>query len=269
MNLIEYVETVEVATDNTSKLRFYFSEYPNLRDKNVINIYTYRVYKVSKSPMGKTLVNNAVFYNSFLVLSSKNNEVINRIPLYRITGETYYTMDLIINRFIDWPKSYVEISNTDSLSASETFLFTIYCSDMQKKIPKISGLNIEILEVKTTPTTITKFMFPDNDNLKNKIIHRIEFVTTALTTKTPSNGIIVSGTVKEKSYLTISSKGDEILKRIPLRDFDPYDYFGFKFLFSLIPDLPKCYVECADTTDLVEDEIYMFHLFFWDKIIRR
>ncbi|MBA7514352.1 hypothetical protein ES705_06380 [subsurface metagenome] len=268
MNLIECVETVEVPTDNTSKLRFYFSEYPNIRDKNVINIYTYRVLKVSKSPMGKALVNNTVFYNSFLVLSSKNNEVINRIPLYRITGETYYTMNLIINHVIDWPKSYVEISNNSSLSASETFLFSIYCSDIPKKIPKISGLNVEILEVKTTPTTITKFMFPDNDNLRNKIIHRIEHVT-LVAPKTPSDGTIVNGTVKEKSYLTVSSKGDEILKRIPLRDFDPYNYFGFEFVFSFIPDLPKCYVECVDTTDLVEDQVYMFYLFFYDKIIRR
>lgn len=267
MNLIQYVETVEVPTDNTSKLRFYFNEYPNLRNKNVINIYTYMSHNVSHSPLGKPLVNSTVFNNSFLVLSINNNESINRFPLYQFTG-FIYTIPLLINSVIDWSKSYIEISSTASLSASETFLFTIYCSDIPTKVPVGYGLNIEILEVKTTPATITKFMLPDNENLADKIIHSIEYVGESIT-NTPSGGSVVSQTVKKKSYLTISSKGNEIIKKVPLYDLDPYFFKGIKFVFSFIPDLPKCYIECVDITDLIEDNVYMLYLFFWEKMRRR
>jgi len=268
MKLIDYVETVEVPTDSASKLRFYFGEQPTLRDKRIINIYTYLVANVSKAPSGKALANDAVINRSFLVLVSKNSEVINRLPLYQLTGKVYYTRPLVIDRTVEWPKSYIELSAKDA-TATETFLFNFYCADkVPKRIPSGSGLNVEIVEVKTTPATIQKFMLPDHENLRGKTIHSIEYIN-SLVGAGPSGSTVVNATSKIKSYLTMISGGNDIIRKLPIYDLDPSNYNGLRFPFSFNPDLPKCYVECVDTANLVADQVYIFYFYYWDKVIRR
>ncbi len=269
MKLIDYIESVELKTDDTNKLRFYFGEQPTLRGRRVM----YALHYNSPSfltPTGRSSLGTVV-NESFLVLVSKNREAINRYPLRYLDGSSLgllRTTPIEINRIIDWSKSYIELPDNTNLAADESFYFTFLCADRYVDPPQGVGLNIEVIEVKTNPITVTKFAFPDHENLRNKRIAKIEFLwDTTNIQLAPSGADTVNGTVRNKSVLTMVEKGNEVIRKIPLEIIECAFMYGKNINLDLVPDLSKCYVEISNTTGLVADEAYVFLLYYYDKTI--
>ncbi len=268
MNLIQYIETIEVLVDSASKTRFYLGEQPTLRNKNIVYCLQNST-SVSKSPSGRSLVNGTVMFKAFLVLVSKGKEVINKYPLNYLINSHHFPSPLEINRVIDWPKSFIEITDTTGLVADEAFILTMYCSKTNVQAPRGIGLNTEVIEVKTTPATLRQYYLPDHENLQDKVIHHLEYAWSTELTKTPSNASLVNATVKAKTYLTMVSGGRDIVKRLPLHNLNVASFGGWKSPLSFKPDLSKSFFEIPDTGDLVADEVFLLFVEYWDKTIRR
>lgn len=267
MKLIKYVETVEVKTNSTTKTKFYFGEQPVLRNKRILYIETFNVGIVSESPSDLAVINGTVINKSFLVLVSKNSEVINRIPLLHLIPGTQSDHHILIDLIVDFPKSYVEVGSIASLNASETFLFTFYCNNVLEEIPEYRGVNVENIEVKTTPNSIHKFSFPDHENLRGKKIQFIDMLNTGVT-MTPSGDSLINATVRKKSYLTIATKGQEIIRKIPVVSIRSANLYGFRIPFDNIEiDFPNSYFEIPDTADTVADEVFFLNIYYYDRII--
>jgi len=269
MKLIKYAETVEVPTNSTTKTKFYFKEQPNLRNKRIFFIdATYRD-DASKSPSGLTPVSDTIFWKSFLVLVSKNKEIVNRIPIVQFWPTTQLVTHTFLDLIIDFPKSYIEVGSTAGLDANGTFLFIFYGNDVIKEMPEYRGINIENIEVETTPATIRKFHFPDHENLRNKKIQFIELSHYNLT-MLPSGGPLANGNVEFKSYLTIASHGQEIIRKLPIRLLRSLSYYNYKINFDSIEiDLPNSYIEVADTEHTVAGEKFFLNVHFYDRIITK
>lgn len=270
MKLIKYAETVEVKTNSTTKRKFYFEEQPSLRNTRILYIDTWMAGVVSESPSDLALVNNTVFYKSFLVLVSKGKEIINRIPLFHLTVGFQKYERILLDLVVEFPKSYIEIGSIASLSATETFLFTFYYHDRVKEVPEYSGINIENIEVKTTPATIQRFYFPDHENLRGKRIQFLEYVQDNTVSMTPGGDSFVNSTVRKKTYLTLAEKGQEKIRKIPLYSIMPYNYNGFKIpLDNIEIDFPNSYFEVPDTADTVAGEKFFLNVYFYDRIFMK
>lgn len=261
MNLIQYVETIEVVIDSISKEKFYFGEQPSLREKIIIYCLS-NPTALSKAPSGKGPVNSTARAKAYIVLVAKGNEVINRYPVNFMEQHHHFPNPLEINRVIDWPKCYIEVAETTGLVVNEVFLLTFYCMDRRRPAPKSISLCTEVIEVKTTPATQLRYFMPDNENLRNKVIHHIEYCWDAVQ-KSPSNASFVNNTAKQKTYLTIFSEGVEIIKQMPLVNLAVGSFEGWKFPFSFKMDLSKSFFEIPDTADLVENEAYVLFFFYF------
>ncbi len=261
-------ETVEIKINSTNQTKFYFPELPNLRDKLIERIDTYYVSSISESPEDRALCNNTVMFKAFLVLVSKGNEVINRIPLNNILITATLFNSFPLNLVIDYTKSYIEIANTASLSASESFIFTFYFNEREFIQPIRPGslMKIENIEILTSPTSIRRFHFPDNENLRNKIIKVIIYPDSISTVLTPGGDSLVNITVFKKSYLVLVSRNKEIINKIPLYTLQKNRYDENRVAFNNIEiDFVKSYIEVSDTADLVATEKFFLNIFYFDK----
>ena len=168
---------------------------------------------------------------------------------------------------VDFPKSYVEIGSTASLNASETFLFTFYCNDRVVEVPEHRGLNVENIEVKTTPATIRKFNLPDHENLRGKRIQYIEYIDSSVS-MTPGGDSLVNDVVRNKSYLTLAQRGQELIRKLPIYPIRSQNVHGSKIpLDNIEIDLPNSYFEIPDTANTVAGEKFFLNVYFYDRII--
>jgi len=267
MKLIKYVETIEVPTNSTTKTKFYFKEQPNLRNKRILHIHAMKAMYITHSPSNLPLVNSAVFNNAFLVLVSKGKEIINRIPLVILVPLYHGLGAVLFDLIIDFPRSYIEIPSIANLSAEETFLFTFYCNDQVKKEPEYRSINIENIEVVTTPTTIQKFYFPDHENLRGKRIQFIEFIH-ADVNKTPSYDDVVNNNVIKRGYITLSEKGQEIIRQLPIYNIILNNVDGYRIPFDNIEiDFPNSYFYVSDTINNIAGEKFFLNVYFYDRIL--
>jgi len=267
MKLIKYAESVEVPTNSTTKTKFYFQEQPTLRNKRILYISSYTNNQITKSPSNLNIITPEVFYRSFLVLASKNKEIINRIPMIQFWLFYAGINSLLFDLIIDFPKSYIEISSTEGLNTNETFLFTFYYNDQIKEAPEYRGINIENIEVETTPATIQKFYFPDHENLRGKNIQYMEYVHSYVG-KSSSGDNLVNTNMREKSYLTVASKRNEIIRKMPIYALRSEVVEGFRIPFDNIEiDLPNTYFEVPNTDDIIAGQKYLMNFYFYDRIL--
>jgi len=267
MKLIKYIENIEVPTNSTTKTKFYFAEQPNLRNKRVLHIHAITVDYMLYSPSNLLIVDNVVFNKSFLVLVSKNKEIINRIPLLNLIPSYQGLQAILFDIIIDFPKSYIEIGNIQNLDANRTFIFTFYCHDIVKEEQEYRGINIENIEVKTTPATIQKFYFPDNENLRGKRIQFIEFIHSSVG-MTPGGDNLVNSDVLKRSYLTIAVKGQEIIRQIPIYNIISSNLDGYRIPLNNIEiDFPNSYFYVSDNSVIVENQKFFLNVYYYDRIL--
>ena len=127
MESVKNMENVELEVLNTSKTRFYFSDYTNLRCKKIKNIDIPSVADVTVSPTGKNVINATVYAKSFLVLSIEGREKVNRIPLKSLNPYSNYGRRIDLSDLpVDWTKSYIEVGSIESLALNEVFYLNVF-----------------------------------------------------------------------------------------------------------------------------------------------
>lgn len=270
MKLIQYVETIEVVFSSITQQRFYFCQRPSLEDKTLI-YFLVNDASVTHSPENREVVQSTIRMKAYVVLVSKDKEIINRYPLRYFESSHTMPNPILVNKIIDWEKSYVELSNLDwfaGLEENRAFIFTLYCSEKARPVFKGVGLNIETVEVRTKPAILNKYYLPDIDNLRGKIINNIESTWYSVL-KTPSGLNLANMYVLGKSYLTMVTGDNEKIRRLPLENLNMAGYEGWKPFFDIIPDFPKSYIEIPNIEETSEDEAYLLFFYYWDKIIRR
>lgn len=119
-------ELVEVVIANTTSNEFILGQLPNLRNAKAIHkIETFRTAQVSKTPSGKTVANDTVFFKSFLVLIAGDTQI-RQIPLVSLNKNTNGTsVDPVHTQTIDPEKSKIFIGELTGLVAGEAFLLQI------------------------------------------------------------------------------------------------------------------------------------------------
>lgn len=110
-----------------------------------------------------------------------------------------------------------------------------------------------------------KYSFEDNANLRNKKIIGIEALTVSDVSKTPADRTGISATVFLKSFLTLSSNGEEKISKAPLACFRPMSNYGsIKSLDLDDVNWAKSYVEIANATDNSASESFVFVVYYQD-----
>ncbi len=264
MDLIQYVETIEVPITSITQQRFYFGKRETLQDKIVVYCILNDGNDVSYSFNGRYPITGLVRFKAFLVLVSNDNVIINHYPLEYMINDYHMPIPVEINRIIDWEKSYVEVSNTDDLVLNSAIIFTFYCAEKLTPVPRGAGLNIEPVEIITTPASLLKYKLPDNERLKGKRIHHLGAITYNLT-KTPS-GYDRASDQTAFAFLTIVSNGNEIIRRLPLNHYQLQSFNGWKPIYDIIPDLPNSYIELPTNEYNVAGEAFTLFFHYWDKI---
>lgn len=123
---VSKVENVEVTID-VSRKQFKFGDIENLRNKKIRIIDAFRVTQVPVSSQGNAIVADATFNKSFLVLTIKGKEDINRVPLETFNPKDNFGRRLLLNDLVvDWPKSYIEVGDQNGLTVGESFLLNVY-----------------------------------------------------------------------------------------------------------------------------------------------
>jgi hypothetical protein len=123
---VNKVEVVEVIIDAVRK-QFKFGDIENLRNKKVRIIDAFRVTQVPVSSNGNNIVADATFNKSFLVLTIKGKEDINRVPLGTFNPKDNFGRRLLLGDLVvDWPKSYIETGNQVGLTVGESYLLNVY-----------------------------------------------------------------------------------------------------------------------------------------------
>ena len=127
---IKRSEPVELVI-KTATGKHTFSEIDSLRGRKIKVIDISRIANCTHTPSGKAIVNETVFKKSFLVLSVKGSEAINRLPLSALdpgsnAGHRIQFDDVLI----DWVKSFVEIPELTGVVINEAFLFNVYFEEI-------------------------------------------------------------------------------------------------------------------------------------------
>jgi hypothetical protein len=131
--LYNYINIQLTVNQNTG--RFYFPDYPQLRDAKIQAISYYAVWSgMSKDINNVNLLGNGDIVNAYLTLYSGNKEAIQNLPLIKLVNVTaqqsgnndgLFTID---NLMVDFSKSYVEFANgyTPVTTLPYSFEFGIY-----------------------------------------------------------------------------------------------------------------------------------------------
>lgn len=123
---VKKVEVIEVTIDALRK-QYKFGDIENLRNKKVRVIDAFRVTQVPVTSTGNAVVADATFNKSFLVLTVKGKEDINRVPLETFNSKDNFGRRLLLEDLVvDWPKSYIEVGNTAGLTVGEAYLLNVY-----------------------------------------------------------------------------------------------------------------------------------------------
>jgi hypothetical protein len=123
---VKKVEVVQITIDAARK-QFKFGDIENLRNKKIRIIDAFRVTQVPVTSNGDAVVADATFNKSFLVLTVKGKEDINRVPLETFNPKDNFGRRLLLEDLVvDWPKSYIEVGTTAGLTIGEAYLLNVY-----------------------------------------------------------------------------------------------------------------------------------------------
>lgn len=122
------------------------------------------------------------------------------------------------------------------------------------------------LEVNIT-TAKQKFVFGENDTLRDKKVKAIDVFKVADVSVSPLGNALINATVFNKSYLVLVIDGKENVNRIPLAALAPTVNNGKRFNFpgkGVVIDWAKSYIELPNTTSQVVGESFLFNVYYDD-----
>lgn len=123
--------------------------------------------------------------------------------------------------------------------------------------------NALCVELKINNIATKKFSFPTDEVLKGKKVVAIEAIKHSNVSNTPMGETVINDAAFNKAFLTLSQKGVEKVKDLPLACLHTPSNNGLlKFFNDLEPDMTKSSISFSDTADLVKDEIVLLVFYF-------
>lgn len=248
------------------KNRYYFDYYPILENKEIIYISSYSVVTLLKSLTNRTVLSSAAFADAYLVLVNKGEELINRLPLNNLLLiRSHYP---VLDKIVDWQKSYVEFASTSNLVVGTSMVFTAYHkgNDKPSGLSDLINLNIELIDLPIRNVSQVRFNFSEVLKLKDKRIRFIDFLSGI---GSPNGYAETQSDVYKKAYLTLRTiKGIEIISNIPLIEINYYNQNSPNYINwnDEIIDFDKSYIQVPDTSNLVLNSAFVFNFHYLDNV---
>jgi len=257
-------ETVEIKFPSTTQTKIYLPDIPILRNREILRVFSTYDFNTSKSPLNRSVVNTTVFGKTFLTLSMKGKEKINRFPIENLNPFASDYGPFWINDVIDFTKSFIEVGEPSSISASESvLLFFEYYDPQYAHQVYTDKLRCENIEVIVKDTGVQRFAFPDNENLRGMFIKYIFFNSTL--SYTPSGFPTVNSTVRNYTFLSLVKGGVELINKVPLNLFATSLRNNVRLeLGNIQVDQTQCYFWVPTTTGLVANEAFFINVFYFD-----
>jgi len=208
---ISGVYSLEVALTGNSKQ--YIGDIPVLRNKIIKYVDIIRA--------GHALSGRALSDKGLLTLTdTKGKEFFSQYPVVQLCLGYHGGSRLLVDRAIDFTKSYVNLPADAGNAASLVFVF-YYKNDTIDSTSMYSDSDLRDLDFHEIPLTVgkLKYQFPEKLTLQNRLIRAIIAPTTSqfegvdLVTPAGFNAIDLSIT---DAYLTLYFKGKELFTRYPL-----------------------------------------------------
>lgn len=267
-------EFVEIQIKDTVTNKYYFPELLQLRGRKIKHIIS--VGQNLFCPSGNTVISDVNYNSSYLTLVSKGREEINAIPISSL-GQQYsygstpdyviHESPVIIDKVIDWPKSYVHITNISAITAITKSIGFLVLYENSRIMPKPADLlrfskntiKVETIEIQLFTATKKIHLFPDNEKLRGKKILRIEqLVDTGFS---PIGNTISTNAA---GFLKLNVAGKEEINNLPNR-------MCWRKIFANNPinlnfikvDWPKSYIEFSTAMGGANTSI-LFNVYYKD-----
>lgn len=191
-------ETVEIQIADLINKKYTFLENLNLRGWKIKYFFSAPADSNFKTPLNRASVgtsNILALQSSYATLrnDTTDEDDLSKLPLSHLemfegTGSTGSVLLPQIDKIVNIPKSFIEISDLTHFSTAESFLLTYLYNENKQPSEKIdfSKVKMENMEVVINSTSAQKFYFSDNEKLRNKKIVKIEVLGPTTTVITPS-----------------------------------------------------------------------------------
>ena len=212
------------ATDN----KIFFPDVADLRGKRIKHVSVYKP--------------NYAFTPSFVTLKEMNTqtELIKSLPISLLH---FGDNPLFINKIVDLPHSYIDLSSIPVADRNGSFLFVFWfdAPEVWGKVPeKKNRTEIHPVELKLTGA---KTYFAENRDLHNKIFQNLIFSNPNFTPMgNPATGY-------QNCFLTLVKDNHEFIQRIPLEYFYQREVDSQLRLQNITFDFQKSYIETTDPTN--------------------
>jgi hypothetical protein len=282
--LTEYydgVESVEIFIKSTTDTKYYLPDIPGIKGKIIKRIII--SHGTTTTPANRTILSDTNLRAAFITIINEKDTIIHRLPLYYLKRQfpTTPIANFIFNFVLtNTEKSYIEFSQSASLSTSESiFINFFYSNPVKKRLPVIPFLKQSLvnsylekstieriypLQVEITDTTKTILKFPDDEFLRNKKVTSIKLYAdvselVAATLRAPDDKIIIANTIFNKSFLNLQLKNGFKINDLPLSLITSEFNLENEILFNKLEiDWPRCFIKIANITSMVANTVFFF-----------
>lgn len=225
---------------NVSKV--YFPDIPDLRKKRIKHIDVYHPDVIGlSSPKWMDLVEgNYSDINITIVEYSTKMELIKSLPVTELNqnGNRLY-----INKVIDLPRTYLDITNVPSTFRGCVMYFVFWYDE-----PRVWGNVSDLDKLEVLPLEITlksaRTYFDANNDLKNR---RFQNLLLSFPTITPKGNAGLQQNFAKGKFLTLKRGNLEFFYRVPLIVFYQSSDYYFLRLQDIIFDMQNSYIETIGT----------------------
>lgn len=284
------MESVEIPIISTSDSKYYFPAIPALKGKILRRIEF--PHDITTTPSNRTILASNNFRSAYITLISNQKTILHRLPFMLIMkyyAEAFDGIDFLDTEIIDIEQSYIEFSNSSSLSTSQSIFLNLYYTEKPKPVRKPQNLFLkadlmtslmeqdQLLQIYPLSLEIKdiakkQIFFPDDNFLKGKRVAAIQCYCdsslVALTTpRNPANKSFISDTVFKQSFLVLEQTNGRKINNLPIThiayecSYDKQIYFN-----NLLINWPKSYIQIANTTGLALNTVFYLLIHYYDAV---
>ena len=224
--------------------RVYFPDVINLRRKRIKHIDFCSFSNLLKTPSGKDIIASVNDKLMFVTLTESNTqlELIQSLPITQLTNNGNR---LYINKIIDLPRSYIDISKVPEAALTGKSVYMVFWFDE----PAVWGQIIEELrtEIQAFELTITsqKTYFSENKDLLNR---RFQNILLSFPTYTHTGKSGINDSYIKNKFLTLTKNNLEFFQKVPLYLFNQNELAYKLRLQNIQFDFQTSYIETLTVT---------------------
>lgn len=223
--------------------RIYFPDVVDLRKKRIKHIDMCSSQIISTTPKGNAVYPYAA-ESMFLTLveNATKTELVKSLPVTELNqnGNRMY-----INKVVDLPRCYVDISAIDNAEREYNSLYFVIWFDE----PRVWGNVSDNDKLEIMPLEITlkgsRTYFDTNNTLKNR---RFQNLLLSFPSITPHGNDGITKPHAVNKYLTLKRGNLEFFQRVPILYFYQSEDYYFLRLQDIIFDFQTSYIESMETT---------------------